>query len=801
MARGIDKLSSNWKTAVRRSRQPQVESLETRRLLTGVVNAYVIGDVLNIEADDSANQIEVFQQSDGAIHIRSIDSDTTLNRAVGTNEITIADEVQSIKIRMNGGDDRLEVHGLNLGADLFVDMGGGADAFELTNVTTGDDVFVLSGGGGDATNPDVIQMTNVQIGGSHVKNDLRIYGSVDVEHLNLTQVVVQDDMLISLTKEGESDSAVIEHATVEGEYFGATFRLDAQAAAVRNLDVAGAGYFRAVQGLELEQSSFANLRVEGTAQNDVMTFREISTATEAVVELLSGDDEALVYGAQPFHINGGAGDDFVAGGSGNDSLIGGDGDDVLHGAAGDDRLFGQDGSDELQGGDGNDYLRGNADADRLFGGEGADELHGGAGNDAVTGGGGGDVLYGGGGDDELSGDSGDDRLIGGGGHDVLNGGGDADELWGESGDDTLSGGDGDDSLYGGTGNDRLFGWNGRDELHGGAGDDYLRGNAAADLLFGDSGNDELHGGVGDDEIKGGAGDDVLYGGGGDDLLSGESGDDRLIGGGHDDTLYGGAGDDALFGESGDDGLFGGEGIDEIAPGSGADRVLSWAPDESFVDPDVWHFVDEEADAIIRFHNTYSTYFGRTPADWTQQDVERVDEALKLLHREGPGVKLIHHRKGGGLHTFRRYGSNRSGGTGSGAIYLTNGQFGASDFYLRSYVLHEMGHNWQQSWSPDAYAAIQELVGWTTDPCQEQGDACDPTVEYTKSTKGDWWYQTSEHGNFVSGYARSSLQEDFAETFAAYFADKSGWGFYNDVNFSMDAFPERKAIFDQWFASL
>ncbi len=691
----VQKMKSFGKSPRRKfNHRPQLESLEARQLLTGSVTTEVSRQTLYIVGDAEDNQIELFQQQNGAIRIQATDSLTSICGTTGCRDAQIVpDVIRNIRISMHAGNDNVVVRDLNVGNDLRAEMGSGGDSLKVTNVTTGDDIYVWTGGGGTSKNPDLVTVSDVQVGGPKVNNDLGVFGTEGFEQLGLARVTVEDDIWVRLTKQGEGDVTSIEDTTVKGDYFGGTARVDSHSVEARNLDVAGEGDFRTANQLSLDNSNFDELHVDGTAQSDSMTFSETTVATPTDVELLAGDDEVTVQGNQPYHISGGSGDDRLVGGAGNDRLIGDDGND------------------------------------------------------------------------------------------------------------TLIGNSGDDVLHGEAGNDSIHGGNGNDALHGGDGDDHLRGNSHGDRLFGDAGEDELHGGLGNDVQMGGADNDTLYGGGGDDRLSGESGDDRLIGGSHNDTLYGGEGADVLFGESGEDGLFGGSGIDEITPGSGADRILSWAPDESFVDPDIWHSVDDVADANIRFRNTYETYFSRPPAEWTHQDIERVDEALKLLHHQGPGTKLIHHRKGGSPHLFNRYGGNRAGGTGSGAIYLTNGQFGASDTYLRTYVLHEVGHNWQQSWSAEAYAAIQQLVGWTIDPCQGAGDSCSPEDGHTKSSKGDWWYLTSEHSNFVSNYARSSLQEDFAETFAAYFAHKAGWGFYNSSNQSIDAFPERKAIFDDWFANL
>jgi Ca2+-binding RTX toxin-like protein len=66
-------------------------------------------------------------------------------------------------------------------------------------------------------------------------------------------------------------------------------------------------------------------------------------------------------------------------------------------------------------------------------------------------------------------------------------------------------------IDGGAGNDHLEGSGANDTIDGGAGDDAIWGNGGDDALTGDAGNDTILGGVGNDNIDGGAGDDVILG--------------------------------------------------------------------------------------------------------------------------------------------------------------------------------------------------------------------------------------------------------------------------------------------------
>lgn len=368
---------------------------------------------------------------------------------------------------------------------------------------------------------------------------------------------------------------------------------------------------------------------------------------------------------------GGNGDDILIGGSnndglfagfGNDTLVGNDGNDRLHGLAGndhidggegDDQLVGYDGIDLLIGGGGNDLLLGLGGRDTLQGDGGNDEIYGGADADSLTGGLGNDIMVGGDGDDTLTGLDGNDLMFGNGGVDSMAGGNDSDRLYGgtendilegNAGDDFLFGEDGDDTLEGNAGNDRMFGGMGNDDLRGGVGLDFLAGEDGDDMIFGDADADEIYGNNGDDMIYGGAANDTIYAGfgmdmvrGGDgidliygnsdnDELHGDDGNDQLYGGGGNDDLYGGQGEDILRGEEGNDGLSGGADNNNILLGGADNDRFLYFEGDSLGDLNV------DDDARIEFRNLSS--------NWTQKEIEVVDQGLALLHDRTGNTRLL-----------------------------------------------------------------------------------------------------------------------------------------------------------------
>jgi Ca2+-binding RTX toxin-like protein len=484
---------------------------------------------------------------------------------------------------------------------------------------------------------------------------------------------------------------------------------------------------------------------------------------------------------------------------------------------------------DVEGGSGNDTLTG---------GWRLDELRGGSGNDLLQGGGGDDLLYGESGYDHIEGGEGADRCNGGTENDTIYGGNGHDHLDGHFGNDTLIGGYGNDVLLGSTGDDKLHGEYDNDILHGEAGNDWLDGYHGNDTYFFDAdlslGSDAVHdseGGIDtldfslttSREVKVNLADrnqqtvnanhrltlrvdaaiENLFGGAGSDWLGGNS----LV-----NFLWGGTGSDTLFGDAGNDGLFGGadHGRDVLIGGPGADRFLMPAtltvlPFYSYEDLPT-DFAAEDAQPT--FLNGYTTFeFGGlyTPATWTDADVLRVDSALNVLHRQVGSTRLLETSTSADL-VFVRHGTELRGFNKAGWIHLTNSplQFGGSDTLLRNYVLHEIGHNWDNE-NPN-WTGFLGLSGWTT-VNQTGNPNYRPIVGEDTDANGNlipgqkygerWWYRTN--ASFNSFYAASHPWDDFAEAFSAYFMWKGGWAIDSDADSIQDwqEIPNKIAFLDSW----
>ena len=491
-----------------------------------------------------------------------------------------------------------------------------------------------------------------------------------------------------------------------------------------------------------------------------------STAEQLVNEFLSlrltsGSTLENVYGTlYDDVIRGNSLANFIYGGGGNDYIDGRSGSDQLYGEAGNDRIFGSDGNDQLRAGDGDDELQGGNGLDTLWGDSGADRMWGQAHND---------ILYGGVGDDYLSGDDGDDQLWGEGGIDLMFGGIGKDSLYGGDQDDELQGGDGDDLLRGGNGADLLFGQAGNDTLYGDHGADELQGGDGNDTLYGGDDDDRLFGQAHSDLLYGGYGDDYLSGGEDDDQLYGEVGHDRLYGENGNDSLYGGLGNDTLVGGAGNDGLTAGWGIDSLFGGTGADRFLvnEVVKYSGQTVPENQDTVNDSAaeDATILFREG--------DRQWTTGEIEQLDQAFAILHNATDDTTLLK-RSNGGQMTFNRLRGTAAGyNSGSGNIFLTDLVMNGDTLWQTGYALHEIGHNWdnfgRENESP-IESNFLALSGWTsTNPNSSAYTRIDRYGE-------TWWYLTSTA--FASTYATTHPVEDFSESFAAYFLDRAGLGWYS-----------------------
>jgi hypothetical protein len=250
--------------------------------------------------------------------------------------------------------------------------------------------------------------------------------------------------------------------------------------------------------------------------------------------------------------------------------------------------------------------------------------------------------------------------------------------------------------------------------------------------------------------EGGRGDDVLQGGSGNDILDGGEGNDTLRGGSGNDALYGWEGDDALYGDD------------------GADRFLLRAGTKSHMKD-----FDPLKDAALYFANRDAlhplteqwTSEGTQQKNWTSEEIKQVDAAFAILHTGTKGTNNTFFLKYLGTQEMTFVRTNAQGYSGmnynDGTIELSDKTFDENK--VVRVVLHEIGHNWDTEnvkWNE-----FLGKSGW-----QKVAAASTPVPEgHTRNNElyGEiWQYQTNSA--FASKYARTHPEEDFAESFTAYF---------------------------------
>jgi hypothetical protein len=442
----------------------------------------------------------------------------------------------------------------------------------------------------------------------------------------------------------------------------------------------------------------------------------------------------------------------------------------------------------------------------------------------------------------LRGGAGNDTVYGGAGRDFLFGEADVDKLYGRGGNDRLEGGAGDDTLYGGADSDVyafVGGTLGTDSIEEPA------TNAASDRLdfsqfvaavnvnlalttnqtvlannlvlklsndtlieevFGSGFDDTIQGNSLDNVINGLAGKDSLFGHDGNDILRGGTGRDTLFGGSGRDFLAGGSNDDTLDGGSNDDALFGGTGVDGIIGASGDDRFLALKDTPGMFggmwDPDV--IVDLQSnDARINFENgngATTHFYGETQTwsggSWTDAEIEEIDLGFGILNLKTENTKLLKKSDGGEMN-FVRQGSQtnvtdfKAGAwNGGGTITMIDVSFAQTEDELVTFVLHEIGHNWDEE-NPN-YKDFKTRSGWRTFLPWEN------TAGWTQSTLDpDWYFLSIQADTFVSGYAATNPKEDFAESFAAFFMNFAG----RSHSYNLSAAAGKLVLIGDWVDTL
>lgn len=415
------------------------------------------------------------------------------------------------------------------------------------------------------------------------------------------------------------------------------------------------------------------------------------------------------------------------------NFIGGDAARVnrvlVHSLNGNDRIVVNVGSipTQVEAGQGNDLIET---------GSAKDSIYGGAGNDTISGGSGNDLIRGDDGNDSIAGVAGNDLIEGGNGNDSIDGGADS---------DTIYGGNGDDSILAGTGNDRV---------EGGGNFDFIDGQAGADRILGDAGDDDVRGGTGNDTVFGNDGNDRVYGGSGADAVNGGAGRDGLFGGVGSDTLTGAGGNDRF--------------LVHATPGFlGSGFDYSDVTDRGSSEARIGFVNGSEYTLFPAGQNGTYVYKAKT---WSDSEIENIDRGLGALHKGTGNARLLRQVGGGDINFVRQGGlKSSSGGTFKASgwnagdkIHLTDFAF-SSDSAAVGTTIHEIGHNWDTEFNESAW---HTMSGWKRSDSK-------PTSNHVKGgdSSGKWWHLKT--AKFVSSYAKTNPNEDFAESFEDNFLRRLG----------------------------
>lgn len=117
-----------------RSCKLRAESLESRQMMAGDVDAYAIGRYLYLTGDDASNGVAITNDGSGNLNVVGLNQGglaTTINGSASQSFVKIKD----IIVSLGKGDDALAITNVALQGNLYVSGGKGNDAVGLGNFT------------------------------------------------------------------------------------------------------------------------------------------------------------------------------------------------------------------------------------------------------------------------------------------------------------------------------------------------------------------------------------------------------------------------------------------------------------------------------------------------------------------------------------------------------------------------------------------------------------------------------------------------------------------------------------------
>ncbi len=259
-------------------RRASVELLEGRQLMAGDVIAALEGNLLVIEGDNLDNQITVSQLASGDVVV-SGQTGTLINGLPSIRYIRPA--LNSVEIRMEGGNDVVNLRSVQIANDLMVDLGAGND--RLTSpaaapIRVGANAMVYGAEGNDT----------VQLNGSAVAEDLFIDGGLGAMTAQLNNVTV--DKVMSIIGDEANDLVSVINSRI-----GLMANIETKGGSDRVTMVD----FSAL-GLQINTDANGSIGADQVTFNRVQTVEDLNVATGsgndivAMTDVTSGKSIAII---------------------------------------------------------------------------------------------------------------------------------------------------------------------------------------------------------------------------------------------------------------------------------------------------------------------------------------------------------------------------------------------------------------------------------------------------------------------------------------------------------------------------
>ncbi len=224
----------NWKKFVRKSGLAVVLAMGAGgNALANNVQVALEGSLMTVFGDNAANEIVISQSATGDITITGRNG-TRVNNGPSARFRRVS--LNAIEIRMEGGNDIVNVRSLAVANDLYANLGGGADRFIIpTAMSVGANVTIEG-----AEGSDTVRLTDLTVG-----QDLYIEGGIGALTVALSGVnvafnatVIADEANDNISMTSSAAGGIVsmetkggvDRVTVSGvRALGASFTTDAGA--------------------------------------------------------------------------------------------------------------------------------------------------------------------------------------------------------------------------------------------------------------------------------------------------------------------------------------------------------------------------------------------------------------------------------------------------------------------------------------------------------------------------------------------------------------------------------------------